>query len=309
MQALIDIILPVFVVIGAGYLSSRFKLIEDTHINAIMSFATRFAVPCLLFNAMSKLDLNIAAYAKLLGSFYIGAFCSYVAGVLGARFLFKRSWQDSIAIGFCCLFSNTLMLGIPISERAYGADSLDTNYRIVAFHTIFCLGIGITSMEIALAKGRSALSIAKTALVGMFNNALILGILAGILVNLTGLPIPSALSSGLEIISDAALPVALFAIGGILNMYKAEGDGRVIAMICAISLLLHPAISFSLASVFDLPQQELRSLIVTAAMAPGINTYLFAHLYQRAMRVAASAVLVGTAASILTTLFWLTVVG
>ena len=143
----------------------------------------------------------------------------------------------------------------------------------------------------------------------MFHNSLILGIVSGFFVNLTGLPVPAPIYGGVEIISAAALPVALFAVGGVLNMYKAEGDGRVVLMICAASLLIHPAISYSLGLAQDLPKSDLRGLIMTASMAPGINAYLFAHLYKSAPRVAASGVLIGTAASMATILFWMTIVG
>jgi len=49
--------------------------------------------------------------------------------------------------------------------------------------------------------------------------------------------------------------------------------------------------------------------VLTAAMAPGVNTYLFADMYGRARRVAASSVLFGTAGSILTIWVWLAVLG
>jgi malonate transporter and related proteins len=44
---------------------------------------------------------------------------------------------------------------------------------------------------------------------------------------------------------------------------------------------------------------------VTSAMAPGVNAFLFANMYGQARRVAASAVLLGTAVSIVTASFWL----
>ena len=48
-----------------------------------------------------------------------------------------------------------------------------------------------------------------------------------------------------------------------------------------------------------------RSAVITAAMAPGVNSYIFASMYGRAKRVAASSVLLATAASILTAWLWL----
>ena len=51
----------------------------------------------------------------------------------------------------------------------------------------------------------------------------------------------------------------------------------------------------------------LRSAIMTAAMAPGINAYVFANMYGKARRVAASAVLMATGLSILTVWVWLAI--
>ncbi len=44
-------------------------------------------------------------------------------------------------------------------------------------------------------------------------------------------------------------------------------------------------------------------------MAPGFNAYLFANMYGRAKRVAASSVLIATGASILSVWMWLALLG
>ena len=110
MNALLDVILPVFLVIGAGYLATRGRLLSDAAIDGLMSFAQGIAVPCLLFQGVARLDLaNDVALAPFL-SFYIGALVCFAVGGLGARFIFHRPGPDCVAIGFACLFSNTLLL-------------------------------------------------------------------------------------------------------------------------------------------------------------------------------------------------------
>ena len=74
----------------------------------------------------------------------------------GARWLFRRDWEDCVVIGFACLFSNSILLGLPITERAFGHDALTGNYAIIAFHAPFVYMLGVTAMEIARAEGRSA---------------------------------------------------------------------------------------------------------------------------------------------------------
>ena len=58
LQSLIDVILPVFLVIGAGYTATRFGYFRETHIDGLMSFTQNFAIPCLLFLAIANLDLG-----------------------------------------------------------------------------------------------------------------------------------------------------------------------------------------------------------------------------------------------------------
>jgi predicted permease len=133
-----------------------------------------------------------------------------------------------------------------------------------------------------------------------------LGLAAGFAVNLTGLPQPRVLEAAVEMMARAALPAALFGLGGVLWRYRPEGDKGLIAMVTACSLVIHPAIAYGLARFgFGLGVDGLRSVTITAAMAPGVNAYMFAHMYGVGKRVNASAVLVATALSIFTTWGWL----
>lgn len=307
MADLLALVLPVFLVIGAGYVMRWRTLVTDDDTDALMRFTQGFAIPVLLFRAISTLDLSAGLHPSLLFSFYGGAISGFVLAFLGARLLFHRPLEDSVAIGFCGLFSNSLLLGLPITERAYGADALTGNYAIIAVHSPICYGIGITAMEVARARGGPLHSLPGKVARAMLRQPLIIGIALGITVNLTGLPQPQVFADACDLIARAALPVALFGLGGTLFRYRPEGDLRTIAMVCAISLLAHPSITWLLGQATGLQTASLRSAVVTAAMAPGINVYVFANMYGVAKRVAASAVLIGTALTVLTATFWLTV--
>ncbi|MBS1302968.1 AEC family transporter [Loktanella sp. SALINAS62] len=305
MSALIEVILPVFLVIGFGYVAVWRGVFSDAGVDGLMRFTQTFALPCLLFRAMSNLDLSQNFSVALLGSFYAGAFICFVVGTLGGRFLFKRDWEDAIAIGFCALFSNTLLLGVPITERAYGTDALAGNFAIIALHAPFGYFLGITAMEIVRNQGGSRRHLPWKVLNAMFHNGLIIGITLGLLLNLTGLSLPLVLSDAVDLMVRAALPAALFGLGGVLYRYRPEGDMRAILFVCAISLGLHPLIVWTLGRNTGLNVDEFRSAVVTAAMAPGVNAYVFANMYGRARRVAASSVLIATGGSVLTVWGWL----
>lgn len=312
MTILLDVILPVFVIIGFGYLVAWRGMFSEVAVDGLMRFAQNFAVPVLLFTNVARLDLAENFNLGMWVAFYSGAFLSYFIGWALALLWLRRPATDAVAIGFCCLFSNSLLLGIPIMERAYGAEAIAGNIAIIAIHSPLLYTFGITMMEITRARGHDLRvgEVALRALSGVLHTPLIIGILCGVAMNLAGragLVLPGGFWAAADMMARAALPAALFGLGGVLWRYRPEGDGLAIAICCVCSLVIHPVTTWTLGRLFDLPVGAMRSAVITASMAPGVNAYLFAAMYGSARRVAASTVLVSTALSILTIWFWLSV--
>jgi predicted permease len=268
MHALIEVIFPVFLVIGFGYAAVWAGFFSTESVDGLMRFTQNFAIPCLLFGAIASLDLSQGFDFALLFSFYSGATVCFLAGLFGSRLLFQRPWEDCVAIGFC-----------------------------------YCLGI--LTMEIVRNRQKSVMPVVKSVLIAMFKNALFLGILVGFAVNFLKVPLPSPVTEAVDMLIQAALPAALFGMGGVLYQYRPEGDTGPILWVMAVALLLHPSLVWISGQALSLEQAGLRSAVLTSAMAPGINSYVFANMYGAARRVAASAVLFSTSASIITVWCWL----
>ena len=307
MHELFNVVLPVFIVIGFGYVAVWRNLFTEAHVDGLMIFTQNFAIPCLLFSAISDLDLSQSFDLKLLFSFYTGAALCFLLAMMGARFVFNRPWEDSVAIGFVGLFSNSLMLGLPITERAYGPDALGGNYAIISVHSPFCYMLGITVMEIVRARSRSPFRLARQVGTAMFRNALVVALILGFIVNLGQVELPAPLTSAIALMTKAALPAALFGLGGVLVRYRPEGDIKVIAFVVTLGLVVHPALVLGLVKLLDLSIASQRSAVLTAAMAPGVNTYVFANMYGVGKRVAASSILLGTVLCIFSAWVWLQV--
>ena len=307
MSSLLDVIIPVFLIIGFGYCAVWTKLFSEETIDGLMKFTQNFAIPVLLFDAIAKVDLLSVFDLSLFLSFYLGATAGFLIGFLGSRYMFGRPIEDSVAIGFCCLFSNTVMLGLPITERAYGTDALQYNFAIVSIHAPFCYFLGITVMELVKSSEKSIKKNIFVILKAMFSNALVVGIVLGFIVNILGLSIADTIQASIDMITAVALPAALFGMGGILYQYRPEGDAGPILMVCAVSLIIHPLIVWLTGSKFNLSDAQMKSAVITAAMAPGINTYVFANMYGRARRVASTGVLLSTTLSVGTVWCWLNI--
>ncbi|MFO6462848.1 AEC family transporter [Jannaschia sp. KMU-145] len=307
MLDVLSVTLPVFLIIGAGYLAVWRGLFTQAQVDGLMVFTQRFAIPALLFLGIARLDLAAGFDWRLLAAYYSGSILCFAGGMLGARLWLNRGPEDAVAIGFAAMFANTVLLGLPIAERAYGGGSLTPNFAIIAVHAAFCYLLGTTAMEIVRAGGGGMVHGMKSVARALSTNALMIGVGLGLLVNLTGLPLPGPVDEATNLIARAALPTALFALGGVLVQYRPEGDVRGIVLVCGLSLMVHPAWTYGVGTALALSEGQLRGAVLTAAMAPGVNSYLFAAMHGRAVRIGASAVLIGTALSVLTASGWLLV--
>ncbi|MCB1464983.1 MAG: AEC family transporter [Nitratireductor sp.] len=303
------IVLPVFLILGTGYVAARTGYLSDTFADGLNAFAIRLAVPILLFRALYRLDLSQGMQVPMLLSFYTGAFTCFATGIVLARLFWKRSPGEAVAVGFTATFSNSLLLGIPIVERAFGEAALTPAFGIVALHAPVIYIVGIVTMELSRRDGRSLGETLITALRSIVANPLMFGILAGVTANLSGIEIPEPVMAPINMLANAALPVAIIGIGATLTRYGLKADWTEALMVSALALFLHPAIVLVLTHfALGLPAQYAAVAVIVASMPPGMNVYIFASLYNRAVALAASTLLIATALSVATVSFWLWVV-
>ena len=300
-----SIVAPVFVLVIVGYAFVKVGLVTDSVIDGLMRFAVLIAIPCLLFRATYSLDLNAAFEWRSLVAYYAGAIGCFVIAIVIFRFGFKKRPGESIGIAFAALFSNLVMLGVPISERAWGLEFMTPNFALIAVNAPICYLIGITVMEFSRADGRNGRDTAIVVVKAMFKNSLMIGIGLGLMVNISSLQLPEPVYASIELLARSAIPVALFGLGGVLTRYSSKEASREASVVTALALIIHPVIALWVCWWFELTEDVIRSIVLMAAMAPGLNAYLFATLYKRGEAIAASTVIMATTLSVLTLSLWL----
>jgi predicted permease len=179
------------------------------------------------------------------------------------------------------------------------------NFALIAVNAPICYLIGITVMEFSRADGRNGRDTAIVVVKAMFKNSLMIGIGLGLMVNIGGLQLPEPVYASIELMARSAIPVALFGLGGVLTRYSSKEASREASVVTALALIIHPVIALWVCWWFELTEDVIRSIVLMAAMAPGLNAYLFATLYKRGEAIAASTVIMATTLSVLTLSLWL----
>jgi len=305
-----NVIIPVFAIIGVGYLAVRFRLFPSEGTKSLVAFVNNFATPCLLCQAMLTSDFSTTFNPLVIVPFYIGALFSLLCGALIARNVFKQRPGESVSSGFSAMFTNTVLIGIPVIQRAYGQLALPTVFSIIAFHAPMLITLGMLVMELVR---RDGAPLGRTFIVAglrIIQNPLLWGVVVGALGNRFGVKLPEPGTAFLTMMSAAVLPASLFGLGGALNEYRISESWAQASLMSVFKLIVHPAIVYVLTVlVLHVPIEFARYAVMLSAMPAGINAYVFATYYDRNVNVAANVVLISTVASIATITFWLLVLG
>ena len=306
MLQILNVVIPVFAIIGLGYLAVRLRLYPAEGVKGLVAFVNNFATPCLLFLAMLTSDFGSTFNPAIIVPFYVGSLTSLLFGSLIARRVFAARPGESVSSGFSAMFTNTVLIGIPIVQRAYGPGALPTVFSIIAFHAPMLITIGMLVMELVRRDGAPLHRALASAAVRIVQNPLLWGVALGLLGNRFGLELPEPGTAFLTMMSAAVLPAALFGLGGALNEYRISESWVQASVMSLFKLIIHPAIAYVLmVPILHVPMEYARYGVLLAAMPTGINAYVFATYYDRAVNVATNVVLISTVASILTVTGWL----
>jgi len=173
-------------------------------------------------------------------------------------------------------------------------------------HAPTLITLGMLVMEVTRRDGGNVATALAQAVPRIVRNPLLIGIALGLAGNFLGFRQPEPVDAFTSMMAQAVLPAALFGLGGALNEYKlADSWAQAVAM-SGLKLIAQPAIAWILmVPVLHVDPHLARYGVLLAAMPSGINTYVFATYYHRAVDVATNTILITTVGSVLTVSMWL----
>jgi predicted permease len=310
MLEILNVVIPVFAIIALGYVAVRLRLYPAEGVKGLVAFVNNFATPCLLFRAMLTSDFGSTFNWSIIVPFYVGSLTSLIAGAIIAAKWFKARPGEGVSSGFSAMFTNTVLIGIPIVSRAYGEAALPTVFSIIAFHAPMLITIGMIVMELARRDGAPLHRSLAAASIRIVQNPLLWAVVLGLACNYFGIVLPEPGMAFVDVMSAAVMPAALFGLGGALNEYRVSESWLQASVMSVFKLIIHPIIAYVLMiHVLHVPLEIARFGILLAAMPTGINAYVFATYYDRSVNVATNTVLISTVASVLTVTTWLYLLG
>ena len=290
-------LLPVVLLIGIGFAAGRLKLIRGEAVRDLSDLVFLVLVQALLFRTMATADLA-RLDLRSVALYYI------VAGAMFFALLLIRGLNSrSAVLALAAIFSNTLMIGVPLVQLAYGQAGLVHLFTLISMHALILLTLATVVLELLVAREQAAAGqgprrhIAATVAQAVKNAVLHpvpLPIIAGFLYSLTGWGLHPVVERPLKLLGDAFGPVALVLVGVTLAQTAIGPHLRGALVISVLKTILHPLLMWGAGRALGLTGLPLAVMVVAAALPVGANVFLFSQRYKKAEDLVTASVAVST---------------
>ena len=301
MSAVINVAIPVFAIMLAGYLAGRFRILGESSSEALNAFVYWFALPPVLFLSMASVPVgeifNWPFIWTLLGGMAIVAIPSLIL----ARTVFRNSLSGVTLHGLTGVFANTGYMGIPLFLAAFGPDGALPAVIATAVNNAVLLGLTILLIEMDGGEGPSPLRLFGNAVFAVVRGPLFIAPLAGILWSVAGLGLPDPAGNFFSLMGAAAAPCALFAMGLFMVGKPIASGASEVGWMVFVKLIGQPLVTWWLAvAVFDLDFELTRGVVLIAALPTGALAFVVAQKYGIFVQRCSAAILVSTVLSVVT---------
>ncbi len=290
-------LLPVVLLIAIGFAAGRLKLIRGAAVRDLSNLVFLVLVQALLFRTMATADLA-RLDLRSVALYYV------VAGALFFALLFIQGLNSrSAVIALAAIFSNTLMIGVPLVQLAYGQAGLVHLFTLISMHALILLTLATVVLELLVAREQAAAGLGPrrhiaATVAQAVKNAILhpvpLPIIAGFLYSLTGWGLHPVVERPLKLLGDAFGPVALVLVGVTLAQTAIGPHLRGALVISVLKTILHPLLMWGAGRALGLTGLPLAVMVVAAALPVGANVFLFSQRYKKAEDLVTASVAVST---------------
>jgi malonate transporter and related proteins len=293
-----DSVLPVFGLVASGVLAGRYGLVSQASSAALNQFVYAFALPAMLFIAVYRGSLEEILSGFFLAGVVAATLGTAVLGYLGSRSLQGGSPAESTMRALNASFANTGYLGIPLVTVAYGERAALPAALATVATNIVSFAVAIVCLELFVNPRRGAV---KRALAGVARSPLIWPIALAVAVVAAGWRIPLPVERFALLLSGAAGPCALFAIGLFVSQLSMRAGIAASWPSTVLKLVVHPALMAVLAyALLPIDPFWAKISVVCASLPLGATAFVLAQRYGLLEAETSTGAVVSTAASVLT---------
>ncbi|HKY52098.1 MAG TPA: AEC family transporter [Candidatus Limnocylindria bacterium] len=284
-----NVVLPVFLVAGLGYLLKRRLDVPVPPLNQTVLYVL---MPAFIFTSLLPVDFRSEEPLRITAFAFLLALVMLLIGFAVARAA-RLDRPTANALALTAALPNLGNYGLSVVLLAFGQPGLAAGTLLLAVQMLYGLALAV----FVASSGSAPLG---RALAEVLRQPVIYAVAAALALNLTGIAPPQFVMSALALPSQAAIPVMLIVLG--MNVATTSGVERpgLVALATFVRLVVGTLVGWLLAIALGIEGVARDVMIVGAAMPTAVFTILTATQFDARPKFVSDVVVVSTLASILT---------
>ena len=294
-------IVPLFLIIAMGFGVKRLGWIGPEDVRRFNKVCFYTFMPVMLFYNIYTSDFSQAVRLPY-ALFVVGAALGMVAVSFAVTLLAEKMPERRGVMIQAAFRSNFVLLGLPIAAELLPEGNLGVTALMVAIVVPIYNMMSVVVLEYF----RGGKPRAGEVLLAVVKNPLILGSVAGLLVQALHITLPEVLVSFAGKMNSAATPLILLLLGASFETREIARYKKELLVCVGLRLVVFPGAILTLAAALGLRDIEFVTVLAMTAAPTAVNSFNMAQQLGGDSQLAGSAVVVSTAASFFTLFVWIT---
>ena len=292
----VNAILPVFIMVILGWILKNKGFLPEAFFTYADKFVFKIALPCNLFISVIKGDVSkLKASASLMGIACSVIFAVFlVACAVVPLFVKDNGKRGAFIQGI--YRGNFAILGLPLAENLFGEQGTTTAAVImpVVIVLVNVLAVIILSVYAPADVKKTPMQTFTYIIKSVIKNPLIIGVLAGLVVMLSGIQIPNFISKTVNELSDTVFALALMSLGAGFSFGALRGRVGLSIIGAVCKTLVLPLAGIFVAIALGYRGVELVILLIFFGAPTAVSSYIMAKNMKSDHEMSAQILLLST---------------
>ena len=304
MTEIIGITSSFFAVIALGAFTKHIGLFDEKSSQIFSNFAFYIALPPLIIISIMANPVKGHINFDYIVTFEIATLIIFLFSYIVARFIFKLNGSVNSIFALNATFSNYGYIGIPLVILLFGQEAILPASLILVFDIAFVLAL-VAIFSINFDNTSVFLNLIN-AFKSILKNPVIISCVIGLILSFYGINLGKVPKETLNILSGAAVPTALFAIGIIIVSKKVEKAYSELIFISFVKLIIHPLLVILLFLFWSTDKLKMLDImwiqvaIIFSCLPVAANVFPVSQYYKSYVTKTSSAIIVTTIISVVT---------
>lgn len=295
MKEIVSIVLPIFLIIAAGFLMRRWGIVREDWVHVLNGFVYYVSLPAVVLISFWQIEWkNIIPLLAVNGLGMV----AFAGLLIFALFFSKASGKIKVALFMAALVGNTVYMGFPILGGAFGAEASHGVVGAATLQLVLGLVLSVLAVEFWVVKAKRF----KIYILDFIKNPLIISLGLGVLFSLiwrTGL-VAEMVQKPVSMLGATASPLALFVLGSFMSGKFISRNLGLAFSSSVVKLLFFPLFMMPLAWVFYRPLNDVLITLLVSSMPVAATTFVLAEKYGLDEKLVANSIIISTVLSIFT---------